>query len=151
MKYCSHCGHELREGVNVCPNCGQHIHDTQPKKKGMSKKNKSIIIITALIILALIIAFFVVSQFLSPDKQLANISQAIEEENETLLIENIHNDVSKTDAEAYFAYIDEAGSRDTVREDLDTVRTTDVNSSMSKQVEDGMNLLSTVEEKRKQY
>ena len=51
MKYCSHCGHELREGVKVCPNCGHHILDTQPKKKGMSKKNKSIIIITALIYL----------------------------------------------------------------------------------------------------
>src|SRR5699024_6656527 len=109
MKYCSHCGHELREGAKVCPNCGHHILDTQPKKKGMSKKNKSIIIITALILLALIIAFFVVSQFLSPDKQLANISQAIEEENATLLIENIDNDISKTVAEAYFDYINEAG------------------------------------------
>src|SRR5699024_10754293 len=79
----------------------------------MSKKNKSIIIITALIILALIIAFFVVSQFLSPDTQLANISQAIEEENATLLIENSDNDISKTDAEAYFSYINEAGSKET--------------------------------------
>ena len=151
MKYCSHCGHELREGVKVCPNCGHHILDTQPKKKGMSKKNKSIIIITALILLALIIAFFVVSQFLSPDKQLANISESIEEENATLLIENIDNDISKTDAEAYFAYINEAGSKDTVLEDLDKVRNTDFNNSMYEEVEDGMNLLLTVEEKGKQY
>src|SRR5699024_4738445 len=125
MKYCSQCGHELRDGVKVCPNCGHKVDGLIQNRKGMSKKNKAIIIIVGILILAVIIAFVVIAQLLSPEKQVANISQAIEEENPTSLVENIDNDISKKDAEAFFAYLNESGGKDDVLEELERVQNVD--------------------------
>ena len=151
MKYCSNCGHELREGVSVCPNCGNNLEDKRTVKNNkMSKKNKSIIIIAASLILIVIIALIVISQILSPEKQIDNISQAIEEENAALLVENIDNEISETDAEAYFTYINEAEGKDSMLEDLSTLIESDDNSQYQ-EVYDGMNTLLAVEENGKQY
>lgn len=33
MKYCSHCGQPLREGVKVCTNCGTPVRNDGPNYK----------------------------------------------------------------------------------------------------------------------
>lgn len=150
MKYCSNCGHALREGVTVCPNCGHNLEGKRAVKNNrMSKKNKSIIIMAAILILIVIIALVVISQMLSPEKQIENISQAIEEENAALLVENIDNEISETDAEAYFAYINESEGKDAMSEDLSSLMEAD--NMVYDEVNDGMNILLTVEENGKQY
>lgn len=151
MKYCSNCGHELREGVTICPDCGHNLEDKKAiKNNGMSKKNKTIIFFAASLVLIAIIVLVVISKMLSPEKQIDNISQAIEEENAALLVENIDNEISETDAEAYFAYINEAEGKDSMVEDLSTLMESD-NNSQYQEVYDGMNTLLTMEENGKQY
>lgn len=152
MKYCSNCGHELREGTTVCTNCGQSIDGKKPEssKRGMSKKSKTIIIGAVILVLLITIALVIVSQMLSPKNQLDNISQAIEEENTALLVENIDNVISETDAEAYFQYINESGGKDTMVEDLNSVQES-ADNMVYDEITDGMNTLLTVEENGKQY
>lgn len=152
MKYCSNCGHELREGTTVCTNCGQSIDGKKPEssKRGMPKKSKTIIIGAVILVLLITISLVIVSQMLSPKNQLDNISQAIEEENTALLVENIDNVISETDAEAYFQYINESGGKDTMVEDLNSVQES-ADNMVYDEITDGMNTLLTVEENGKQY
>lgn len=152
MKYCSNCGHELREGTTVCTNCGHSIEGkrTESIKRGMSKKSKSIIFGAVILLLLITIALVVFSQILSPKNQLDNISQAVEEEDPALLVENIDNEITEVDAEAYFQYINESGGKDSIIEDLNSLKES-ADNLVYDEISDGMNTLLTVEENDKQY
>ena len=37
MKYCSNCGKELKEGADICLNCGKLVNNQQKKNKNIEK------------------------------------------------------------------------------------------------------------------
>ena len=38
MKYCSNCGKELKEGADICLNCGKLVNNQQKKNKNIEKE-----------------------------------------------------------------------------------------------------------------
>lgn len=149
MKYCSNCGQELREDVSVCTNCGHKIN--KKKLSDFRRSTKVFLILGILAVILLIIVFLVFNQKLSPEKQLNNIAQAVENEDSVMLVENIDNNITETEAEAYFRYINETLGKNEYREKIERIINGNLKDSAYDDIYDGMYQLLEVSENGKQY
>lgn len=128
MKYCSNCGHPLRDGVKVCTNCGtpvyqhrnnqnQHhqYHNSSKHQPYSSNGNKKTLIITIIIIVLIIIfiaLFLILKSQLSPEKQASQIAHAVKQDDAKTLSKEVtsgsnNNHLSEGEARAYLNYIKE--------------------------------------------
>ena len=127
MKFCKNCGHELRDNVKICTNCGTAVVSAAnvkkeepsyvtpetsgqtPREPMDSKKKKKIIIlvsIIAVIIIALFVTYKVLENMASPDAALDNISEAVTNEDAEAFQNAVSTDISQEEALAYFNYVD---------------------------------------------
>ncbi|RIN77070.1 TcaA second domain-containing protein [Staphylococcus simulans] len=115
MKFCRNCGHKLKEGQKVCPQCGTPTNQT-PKRSNQnyhseprqpqSKKMWVIIGIIAAIIIVLLILFFVGKQQASVTHQADQVADAIKDKDPNKVKKYVTSDGKKLSKDEAKAFLD---------------------------------------------
>lgn len=92
-----------------------------PKKKP-NKKSMIIGGIILLLIAALLIAYFVLKSMASPDDKIDEVIEAVKKDDVGKLQSALDNEISDTEAKAYFAYIDDIIGKDNYRKSAEKVK-----------------------------
>ena len=92
-----------------------------PKKKP-NKKSMIIGGIILLLIAALLIAYFVLKSLASPDDKIDGVIEAVKKDDVGKLQSALDNEISDTEAKAYFAYIDDVIGKDNYRKSAEKVK-----------------------------
>ncbi|MHD0396406.1 TcaA second domain-containing protein [Staphylococcus simulans] len=118
MKYCRNCGHQLKEGQKVCPQCGTPTNQTPKRttqnhhsapRQPQSKKMWVIIGIIAAMIIVLLILFFIGKKQTSVTHQADQVADAIKKKDPDKVKEYVTSDgkkLSKEEAKAFLKILD---------------------------------------------
>ncbi len=118
MAYCGHCGKYVKDGTEICPECGcpvtsQNSQEAKAETQGLSDKQKKIIAFAVVILAGLFAAFWFFVESYDPTSGYEEQQKSIQEEIERL--RPLTDDISKS-SEELKKYADEllaeAGSMD---------------------------------------
>ena len=141
-KVCTNCGTPIEQTANNTPdetpihnetaNNGVNNDTTSqavptrstentPKKKP-NKKNMIIGGVILLLIAALLIAYFILKSMASPDGKIDEVIEAVKKDDVGKLQSVLDNEITDTEAKAYFAYIDDVIGKDNYRKSAEKVK-----------------------------